>query len=163
MRLAPGYLRKKGYRLPTEAEWECACRAGARTRRHYGDADGLLKEYAWYFGNTGGEGARPGGRLKPNDLGLFDLYGNALEWAQDPALLYRRAANDKDKDDIEYDLDIKDNVGRSMRGGSFTIPASYVRSADRLTNRPSLGVNAAGFRVARTYPTPDPSPKRGGE
>ena len=89
MRLAPGYLKKRGYRLPTEAEWEYACRAGAVTRRYYGDADELLKEYAWYSKTTNDEGVRAGGLLKPNDLGLFDLYGNALEWTQDPAFIYR--------------------------------------------------------------------------
>jgi formylglycine-generating enzyme required for sulfatase activity len=163
MGLAPGYLQKKGYRLPTEAEWEYACRAGARTRRHYGDADGLLKEYAWYFANTNAEGARAGGLLKPNDLGLFDLYGNAWDWTQDPALPYRWESTSKEKADIEYNLDIKDNVRRLLRGGSFAARAADVRSAFRNPTRPSDDSCSAGFRVARTYPTPGPSPKRGGE
>jgi formylglycine-generating enzyme required for sulfatase activity len=151
MRLVPGYLGKRGYRLPTEPEWECACRAGAVTRRHYGDADDLLGEYAWYSKTTADEGVRAGGLLKPNDLGLFDLYGNVWEWTQDPALLYRWPGHNKPKEDIEYNLDIRDNVSRLLCGGSFAIHASDVRSADRVTARPSL-VLAAGFRVARTYP-----------
>src|SRR5262249_43306646 len=131
--------------------------------RHYGDADGLLGEYAWYLANTGGGGARPGGLLEPNDLGLFDLYGNAWEWAQDPPLPYRRSADDKGEDDIEGYLYIKDDDRRLLRGGSFEAPAPVARSAMRGTGRPSFGANTTGFRVARTHPTPDPSPKRGGE
>jgi formylglycine-generating enzyme required for sulfatase activity len=122
------------------------------TRRHYGDADELLKEYAWYLANANGEEARRGGLLKPNDLGLFDLYGNALEWTQDPALIYRWESTSKEKHDIEYNLDIKDNIRRLLRGGSFVGLAPLVRSAYRNAVRPSHGPTAAGFRVARTYP-----------
>jgi formylglycine-generating enzyme required for sulfatase activity len=152
MRPAPGYLKRKGYRLPTEAEWECACRAGAVTRRHYGDADELLKEYAWFSENTKSEGARAGGLLKPNDLGLFDLYGNALEWTQDPAFLYSWPGGNKYKTDIEYNLDIIDNISLLLRGGSFVNPPSNVRSALRSALRPSINDITIGFRVARTYP-----------
>jgi formylglycine-generating enzyme required for sulfatase activity len=109
MRLAPGYLAKRGYRLPTEAEWECACRAGAVTSRYYGEAEDLLKEYAWYSKTAGDGGVQAGGLLKPNDLGLFDLYGNVAEWVQDPALFYRWPAGNRHKEDIEYNLDIRDN------------------------------------------------------
>jgi formylglycine-generating enzyme required for sulfatase activity len=151
MRLASGYLSKRGYRLPTEAEWEYACRAGAVTRRHYGDADELLKEYAWYSKTTNDEGAREGGLLKPNDLGLFDLYGNVLEWTQDPAFLYRWPGHSKDKEDNEYNLDIQDRINRQLRGGSFVDQAPNVRSAYRLPFRPSSANGTAGFRVARTY------------
>jgi formylglycine-generating enzyme required for sulfatase activity/tRNA A-37 threonylcarbamoyl transferase component Bud32 len=150
MRLAPGYLGKRGYRLPTEAEWEYACRAGAVTRRHYGDADSLLGEYAWYTKTTGDAGVQAGGLLKPNDLGLFDLYGNVWEWTQDPDPFYRWPGFGKPKEDIEYDLDISDKIGFVQRGGGFAIHALFVRSAHRLTNRPSGDLVSAGFRVART-------------
>jgi formylglycine-generating enzyme required for sulfatase activity len=152
MRLAPGYLSRRGYRLPTEAEWEYACRAGAVTRRHYGDADELLGEYAWYSKTTGDEGVRAGGLLKPNDLGLFDLYGNALEWAQDQALLDRWPGRQKGIENIEGTLDIKYQNVRLLRGASFVTPAPVVRSAVRFTIRPSHDITAAGFRLARTYP-----------
>jgi formylglycine-generating enzyme required for sulfatase activity len=95
---------------------------------------------------------RAGGLLKPNDLGLFDLYGNAYEWTQDPALLYRWPGRNQDKEDKEYNLDIKDNISRLLRGGSFVVHAPLVRSANRNSGRPSYDGNAAGFRVARTYP-----------
>jgi formylglycine-generating enzyme required for sulfatase activity len=152
MRLAPGYLAKRGYRLPTEAEWEYACRAGAVTSRHYGSAEELLKEYAWYSKTTNDDGVRAGGLLKPNDLGLFDLYGNVFEWTQAPALVYRWPGGNRPKEDIEYNLDIKDNINRLLRGGSFVDRALAVRSASRSSFRPSGGNVTVGFRVARTCP-----------
>ena len=75
MKLPENYLERTGYRLPTEVEWEYACRAGATTSRYYGDADELLKFYGWY-GENSGEVAHPRGMLKPNDFGLFDTLGN---------------------------------------------------------------------------------------
>jgi formylglycine-generating enzyme required for sulfatase activity len=152
MRLAPDYLARRGYRLPTEAEWEYACRAGAVTSRYYGEADELLGKYAWYSKTTGDEGVQPGGLLKPNDLGLFDLYGNAYEWTQDLALRYRWPAGNRPKENIEDNLDIRDNESRVLRGGSFGNRAPLVRSAFRNSFRPSLSFNGAGFRVTRTYP-----------
>jgi formylglycine-generating enzyme required for sulfatase activity len=152
MRMAPGYLAKRGYRLPTEAEWEYACRAGAVTSRHYGDAEELLKEYAWYSKTTNLEGVRTGGLLKPNDLGLFDFHGNVFEWMQDPVSLYRWPGRQKPKEDTEWDLSIRDNVSRMWRGGSFADPAPAVRSANRVNSRPSEGNYTAGLRVARTCP-----------
>jgi formylglycine-generating enzyme required for sulfatase activity len=152
MRLAAGYLRKRGYRLPAEAEWEYACRTSTLTRRHYGDADELLGEYAWYSTTTSDDGVRPGGLLKPNDLGLFDMYGNAVEWVQEPAVVYRWQVASKDKEDVECDLPVRDTLSRLLRGGAFVNHASLVRSAYRYSNRPSIGNIGAGFRVARTYP-----------
>jgi formylglycine-generating enzyme required for sulfatase activity len=154
MRLAPGALEKRGYRLPTEAEWEYACRAGAVTRRYYGDADELLGEYAWY-GNktTNDEGMRVCGLLKPNELGLFDLYGNAQEWVLDPYRPYRWPGRGRAKEDKEHAEDIegiKDDESRLLRGGSFGAHALGVRSAYRNSFRPSHFSDAVGFRVART-------------
>jgi formylglycine-generating enzyme required for sulfatase activity len=154
MRLAPGALEKRGYRLPTEAEWEYACRAGAVTRRYYGDADELLGEYAWFSETTKNEGARAAGLLKPNDLGLFDLYGNVLEWVLDPWDRYRWPRQSRYKEDKEYIGDIigiKDEQSRLLRGGSFSDHALNVRSAIRTSGRPSLDFVTVGFRVARTY------------
>jgi formylglycine-generating enzyme required for sulfatase activity/tRNA A-37 threonylcarbamoyl transferase component Bud32 len=152
MRLAPGYLSRRGYRLPTEAEWECACRAGAVTRRHYGDADDLLGQYAWCRDTTGDAGVRAGGLLKPNDLGLFDLYGNVFEWLQEPTSYYRWPGGNKPKDDVEYNLNIRDNVGHLVRGGGFTYLAQDVHTAFRNGDRPSNISYGQVFRVARTYP-----------
>jgi formylglycine-generating enzyme required for sulfatase activity len=101
MKLAPDYLRREGYRLPSEAEWEYACRAGAVTSRYYGDTEELLGKYAWYTKNSQDRGMLPGeagklgvpgGCLKPNDFGLFDMLGNALEWCQESIAYYPMSA-----------------------------------------------------------------------
>ena len=75
MKIKPDALRLGGYRLPTEAEWEYACRAGAGTSRFYGASPELLGRYAWYNANSQ-EQAWPCGSLQPNELGLFDMLGN---------------------------------------------------------------------------------------
>src|SRR5207245_3936582 len=87
MKLAANYLKRTGYRLATEAEWEYACRAGAVTSRSYGEAEDLLGKCAWYLGNSK-ERTWPVGRLKPNDLGLFDMHGNIWTWCQERYLPY---------------------------------------------------------------------------
>ena len=88
MQLAPNYLERKGYRLPTEAEWEYCCRAGAATARCYGRSEELLPKYAWSLRNAK-EHAWPVGSLKPNDFGLFDMHGNAWSWCSDSYLGYK--------------------------------------------------------------------------
>jgi formylglycine-generating enzyme required for sulfatase activity len=150
--LRANYLRLGGYRLPTEAEWEYACRAGAVTSRYYGETAALLPEYGWYFENAG-KGGRTGpvGSKKPNDLGLFDMQGNVWNWCQDN---YRGHPAPKggevfeDKDDI---LNISSARVRVLRGGSFDIHAVSVRSADRFAVVPTYRSNSVGFRPARSF------------
>ncbi|HKA08201.1 MAG TPA: formylglycine-generating enzyme family protein, partial [Gemmataceae bacterium] len=88
MKLAPDYLQRRGYRLPTEAEWEYCCRAGTSTARYYGRSEELLPKYAWSLRNAK-EHAWPVGSLKPNDFGLFDMHGNAWSWCSDSYLHYK--------------------------------------------------------------------------
>ena len=88
MRIKADALKLPGYRLPTEAEWEYACRAGAVTSRYYGLSVDLLGRYAWYLKNAQ-QRAWPCGSLQPNDLGLFDMLGNVLEWCQEDYQNYR--------------------------------------------------------------------------
>jgi len=153
MRLAPGALEKSGYRLPTEAEWEYACRAGAATSRFYGDADELLGRYAWYSETTKNNRAQKVGQLEPNGLGLFDLYGNAGEWVLDADRPYRWPAYGRPADDQLPDADflsIKEDDNRLIRGGVFYDGPQDVRSAHRDSQQPSSGDYAIGFRVVRT-------------
>jgi formylglycine-generating enzyme required for sulfatase activity len=157
MRMRPGWRGLRGYRLPTEAEWEYACRAGAATGRYYGEASEVevLGRYAWYTKNSQDRGMQVPGSLRPNDLGLFDLLGNALEWCQDPFRYYEPGRHGEPQRDIEYQEDIKtisrDN-SRVLRGGAFSVRPLNVRSGGRPGIAPALrGVNV-GFRPARTYP-----------
>jgi serine/threonine protein kinase/formylglycine-generating enzyme required for sulfatase activity len=121
------YLRLTGYRLPTEAEWEYACRAGAVTSRFYGESEELLGEYAYYQQNSGGR-SWPVGSKKPNDFGLFDMHGNVWCWCQDSA-----------------------KVEPVLRGGSFLDPASNVRTTHRWRVWPLFRNTGVGFRPARTF------------
>ena len=92
MTIPADVLKRKGYRLPTEAEWEYACRAGAITSRYHGLSLDLLAKYARYAGNSA-EHAWPGGSLLPNDLGLFDMLGNVYEWCDETNYAYATAGN----------------------------------------------------------------------
>lgn len=149
MTLPADYLTRTGYRLPSESEWEYACRANATTSRYYGQADELLGQYAWYI-NTSDDTTWPVGSLKPNDMGLFDMQGNVQEWCQEAFVnynsIYRVVSQDR-----EDTAPPKDSVRRLLRGGSFGIRSSDVRSAYRSFNSPRNQYNNSGFRLARTY------------
>jgi formylglycine-generating enzyme required for sulfatase activity len=145
------YLSLQGYRLPTEAEWEYACRAGAVTSRYYGETEELLPWYGWYAKNSG-ERSWPVGRKKPNDLRLFDMHSNADTWCQESFHGDYPAAKEGERiDDNEGGLIINSAVGRVLRGGSFLSLAVSVRSANRFWMVPSLRNNDVGFRPARTF------------
>jgi len=155
MKVRPNHLNLRGYRLPTEAEWEYACRAQAVTARSYGETDDLLPSYAWYTKNSRDRGFSPVGSLKPNDLGLFDMHGNAYEWCHDPVFDYTPSSPRSPREDNGYKEDIKDisdGHSRLLRGGAFGLFPRLVRSADRTWDRPFLRLSGAGFRPARTFP-----------
>jgi formylglycine-generating enzyme required for sulfatase activity len=149
MKLKKNYLQLEGYRLPSEAEWEFACRAGALTSRYHGESESLLGKYAWYTKNSLDRWMLPVGSLKPNDLGLFDMLGNALEWCQERIMYYKTdlPIND-DKEDIR---DIGSRQSRVLRGGAFTDRPVNVRSAYRDRGGPAVRVSIIGFRPARTF------------
>jgi formylglycine-generating enzyme required for sulfatase activity len=153
LELAADYLHRSGYRLPTEAEWEYAARAGTTTSRHFGDDDGLLSRYAWYDANTKRERAYPVAKLLPTQWGLFDMLGNVWEWTFD-----RRQTYPSDKrvtEDVEDSvLRVSNDVARTRRGGSFSYEWFTVRSAHRgaVTYFPNQTRDSVGFRVARTMP-----------
>lgn len=164
-------LSQPCYRLPTEAEWEAAARAGSATPRFHGDASSLLGEYAWYQ-QSSGDRAWPVGELKPNDLGLFDVYGNAAEWTQQRAGLIRngqlredpflemRRRNPKDDEEDSRPVVTGDSE-RVMKGGSFNEREQRVRSDARNYVPPGVRALVFGFRVAVTLvsavPVPQPS------
>src|SRR5262249_34037025 len=129
MKLRANYLSLTGYRLPTEAEWEYACRAGAVTSRFFGETGELLRHYASYPGKSGG-GTWPWWRRKPNDLGLFDMHGNIWVWCQEGYKEYDTGTGSKPVEDTQDVLNVNDQP-RVIRGGSFANPASTIRSADR--------------------------------
>jgi formylglycine-generating enzyme required for sulfatase activity len=139
-----------GYRLPTEAEWECACRAGTVTSRHYGASERLLPHYAWYETN-GQNRTWPTAALEPNDFGLFDMLGNAWEWCFDRFGSYPEQ-DGKVFEDTPTTQPVEAGAGRVLRGGSFYNRPSSVRSANRFYNHPSDRNDDVGFRPARTYP-----------
>jgi formylglycine-generating enzyme required for sulfatase activity len=144
-------LRRNGYRLPTESEWEYACRARADTPYYYGASVELLAAYAWYQ-KSSQDRAWPGGSLFPNDLGLFDTLGNVLEWCMEEPLLYQPDRNGKKCTDINTSEAITITKHRLLRGGSSSNLPSYVRSAYRTWSQPANRGSIYGFRPARTYP-----------
>src|SRR5262249_58478902 len=94
LKLPADYLSRTGYRLPSEAEWEYACRAGTRTSRFYGSSEEMLAQHAWY--NTNAEDRTwPGGQKKPNGFGVFDALGDAYEWCQEAGKDYERGPGGK--------------------------------------------------------------------
>jgi formylglycine-generating enzyme required for sulfatase activity/tRNA A-37 threonylcarbamoyl transferase component Bud32 len=137
-----GYLGRTGYRLPTESEWEHACRAETLTSRYYGAEEEMLPRYAWYLHNARTR-AWPVGQKKPNDFGLFDMHGNVLVWCQDRHGPYPESGPDKHRKDAESSI---------VRGGSFGLDALYVRSAYRAWYPPAYRYDRLGFRPARTLP-----------
>jgi formylglycine-generating enzyme required for sulfatase activity len=151
MKLAADYLKRTGYRLPTEAEVEYATRAGAVTSRCYGETDELLDKYAWYAKNAQGR-SWPGGAKKPNDLGLFDMHGDVWVWCQVEYKPYPATKAEGVNEDIEGKLSIDPTEPRVLRGGAFSNQAVNLRSAGRFPSVPSDRDLGDGFRPARTFP-----------
>jgi hypothetical protein len=139
MRIKHNYAELSGYRLPTETEWEYACRAGTATSFAFGEPLALLGRYAKYVLNADGH-SHPVESLLPNAFGLFDVHGNAWEWCHDvfPNTL----------------TPVRDADSRMLRGGSFSADASLVLSNYRLDGKPDFQHIRYGFRVARTLVGP---------
>ena len=132
------------YRLPTEAEWEYAARAGSATAYGFGDDPGQLGHYAWYADNADEE-PHPVGRKRPNAWGLFDMHGNVYEWVQDYYGDYGPGAVTVPRG--------PEGVGEQSvrRGGSWNDPAEFCRSAFRSSKKPGLHFDSEdGFRLALT-------------
>jgi formylglycine-generating enzyme required for sulfatase activity len=150
IKLPAEYLQQTGYRLPTEAEWEYAARAWTTTSWSFGSSEDMLTNYAWYYLNNRGR-TWPVGRLKPNDLGLFDVHGNLWEWCHSYWFQFEGRDNEDKKD--QHDVIGRENWElRVMHGGAFDTPAQDTRSANRMWNMPADRNIRGGLRVARTYP-----------
>ncbi len=135
------------YTLPTEAQWERACRARTETKYSFGDDGSKLGDYAWFADNAGKVGeeyAHKVGQKKANPWGLFDMHGNVYEWCRDVFTEKLPGGRDPEvkPEEITQDSD------RVHRGGCFQIEASYCRSAVRMSVSPSGRGCFLGFRVA---------------
>ena len=158
------FCKKTGLSLPTEAQWEYACRAGTTTAYHSGDTEADLAQVAWFYLNSGhkdlpagtewerdklkGWGCRthPVGAEKPNDFGLHDMHGNVAEWCVDvyDAVYYSKAASRNGDKACTSGSGI-----RVTRGGSWSILAGRCRSAGRGGLRPVIRGISFGFRPLR--------------
>jgi len=164
--------RKTGvaYRLPTEAEWECACRAGGSTPYSFGEDPALLKDHAWYDGNSE-DTTQPVGKKKPNPWGLHDMHGNVMEWCLDPYFEDGYGRN-RVPGMVEINpvfLPGPKRYSHVARGGAWTSKAIHCRSASRRGSTktwcqmdpmdpPSIwwltNAEFVGFRVVRSVNEP---------
>ena len=134
------------FRLPSEAEWEYAARAGTQTAYSFGDDSNQLGDYAWFYDNSGNK-THPVGQKKPNAFGLYDMHGNVWEWCQD---WYNESyyANSPQ----ENPQGPSSGQYRLLRGGSWNCLTTYCRSANRYYSPPDLRYDSLGVRVlARTH------------
>ncbi len=138
-------LEGTGYRLPTEAEWESACRAGTTTRFWSGDPDQDLVSAGWFDKNSGGR-PHAADELKANPFGLSDVHGNVWEWVQDS---WDPAFYGKFEEDAAINPSSPFFAGsqRVLRGGNWLLNPSYCRSSTRLANHPGGRNYFIGFRV----------------
>jgi formylglycine-generating enzyme required for sulfatase activity len=147
-----------GYRLPTEAEWEYACRAGTTGDYSFGNEARQLGDFGWLADNSGKK-THPVGKKKPNPWGLYDMHGNVAEWCQDVFDKgYYASSPEKNPhgpaDGKEY----------ALRGGSWKSSADALRSTARLGESPGfsdacLARDAIGFRCVRKAPPEAPASK----
>jgi formylglycine-generating enzyme required for sulfatase activity/protocatechuate 3,4-dioxygenase beta subunit len=128
------------YRLPTEAEWEYACRAGSKTAYSFDDEEGLLPEYGWFDRNSS-DRTHTVGLLEPNRWGLYDMHGNVWEWCSDWYGYYPKGA-------VSDPTGTKEGSDRVGRGGGWASDAAICRTAFRRAIDPTQLVNDIGFRVA---------------
>jgi formylglycine-generating enzyme required for sulfatase activity len=136
----------KHYRLPTEAEWEYACRAGTTTAYYTGANENALDEAGWYSANSD-NGTHPVGQKKPNALGLYDMHGNVWQWCGD-------WYGDYPNGDATDPRGPGNGTARVLRGGSWFYGPRFGRCANRSHNAPDTRNYFIGFRVVRELEQP---------
>lgn len=135
--------KTKAYRLPTEAEWEYAARAGTTFAYHFGDNDGLLTDYAWIVANSG-DRTHDVAKKKPNPWGLYDMYGNVYEWCEDwyGRTYYRFSPKADPQGPVN-------GASKVKRGGSKDRSARSCRSSARESADPETRSDNTGFRIVK--------------
>jgi formylglycine-generating enzyme required for sulfatase activity len=128
------------YRLPTEAQWEYACRAGSKSAYSFGESSKSLGDYAWFAGKSNGQ-THPVGEKKATAWGLYDMQGNVFEWCSDWYDEYPKGA-------VSDPTGPKEGSLRVFRGGCWDGVAELCKSADRAYGLPSSRIYGIGFRVA---------------
>lgn len=142
----------KNYRLPSEAEWEYACRAGTQTKYYFGDFKRHLENYTWlgnyaWYGENSESKTHPVGQKRPNRFGLYDMHGNVWEWCSDH---WHSSYDNAPTDGSSWETGADDN--RVRRGGSWYDNAVYCCSAARFWNSAGHCNKLYGFRVALSFP-----------
>jgi formylglycine-generating enzyme required for sulfatase activity len=132
----------KPYRLPTEAEWEYAARAGTSGDNYWGQAN--IKDFAWFQDNSGGK-TQPVGEKKPNAFDLYDMSGNVWEWVQD----HWHENYDNAPGDATAWMKNGNDGSRVLRGGSWLSLERLLRSENRNSNTPVYRSYNVGFRLAQ--------------
>lgn len=143
-------LERTGYRLPTEAEWEYACRALSIRPYSFGSDVSFLPKYGWGMSDATANHAWPCGTLKPNVFGLFDVHGNVREWCQNQSAAYPSVLTPRARDDVLDTSVLSVQDRRALRSGSFDERPDGLRSAAREGAAPSTSKPTIGFRIART-------------
>ncbi|MBS0266895.1 MAG: formylglycine-generating enzyme family protein [Planctomycetes bacterium] len=147
------------YTLPTEAQWERACRARTETRFSFGDDASHLGEYAWFVDNTltnGENFAHRVGQKKANSWGFYDMHGNVWEWCRDN---YTENLPGQRDPEVKSDAKTEEAPRRVLRGGGWRYMAAFCRSGSRYMNQPIGRVDYYGFRVALTAVVPADAPR----